>query len=162
MTARVFLLLLLLAAAAWTAWRLRGRLLAERDRHARETDELKRQHADDIHAHTARLEAMLDSMIEGLIVIDACGRITLTNRAAERLLGFSRMMIGGTLLEVIRHHEIAALASRVNAGEDVLEHEVRLESPVARVLQISAVALRDAAQAPAGAVLVFHDVTRLR
>ena len=162
MTAREFLLLLLLAAAAWTAWRLRGRLLAERDRHTHEVDELRRQHSDDIHAHTARLEAMLDSMIEGLIVIDARGRVTLANRAAERLLGFSRMMIGGTLLEVIRHHEIAALASRVNAGEDVLEHEVRLENPVVRVLQISAVALRDVAQAPAGAVLVFHDVTRLR
>jgi two-component system phosphate regulon sensor histidine kinase PhoR len=162
MTAREFLLLLLLAAAAWTAWRLRGRLLAERDRHTHEVDELRRQHSDDIHAHTARLEAMLDSMIEGLIVIDARGRITLANRAAERLFSFSRMMIGGTLLEIVRHHEVAALASRVNAGEDVLEHEVRLESPAVRVLQISAVALRDAAQAPAGAVLVFHDVTRLR
>jgi two-component system phosphate regulon sensor histidine kinase PhoR len=72
------------------------------------------------------------------------------------------MMIGGTLLEIIRHHEVAAVANRVNAGEDVVEHEVRLESPVLRVLQISAVALRDAADAPAGAVLVFHDVTRLR
>jgi two-component system phosphate regulon sensor histidine kinase PhoR len=78
------------------------------------------------------------------------------------MFAFSRMMIGGTLLEIIRHHEVAAVANRVNAGEDVVEHEVRLENPVLRVLQISAVALHDAAQAPAGAVLVFHDVTRLR
>jgi two-component system phosphate regulon sensor histidine kinase PhoR len=106
--------------------------------------------------------AMLDSMIEGLIVIDARGRITLANRAAERMFSFSRMMVGGTLLEIIRHHEVAAIANRVNAGEDVVEHEVRLESPAVRVLQISAVALHDASSALAGAVLVFHDVTRLR
>ena len=162
MTALSLLLLALLAAAAYVAWWQRARRLMEKARSERETDERNRAHTEALHAVTSRMEAMLDSMIEGLIVIDTRGRITLANRAAERLFSFSRMMIGGTLLEVIRHHEIAALASRVNAGEDVVEHEVRLESPQRRVLQVSAVALRDAAQAPAGAVLVFHDVTQLR
>jgi two-component system phosphate regulon sensor histidine kinase PhoR len=155
-------LLALFAAAIATAWWQRSRRLADKARHQRETDDQTRTHAEAQHAITARMGAMLDSMIEGLMVIDARGRITLANRAAERLFSFSRMMVGGTLLEVIRHHEVAAIANRVNAGEDVVEHEVRLESPVLRVLQISAVALRDAADAPAGAVLVFHDVTRLR
>jgi two-component system phosphate regulon sensor histidine kinase PhoR len=162
MTALSLLLLALLTAAACVAWWQRARRLMEKARSERETDERNRAHTEALHAVTSRMEAMLDSMIEGLIVIDTRGRITLANRAAERLFSFSRMMIGGTLLEVIRHHEIAALASRVNAGEDVVEHEVRLESPQRRVLQVSAVALRDAAQAPAGAVLVFHDVTQLR
>jgi two-component system phosphate regulon sensor histidine kinase PhoR len=71
-------------------------------------------------------------------------------------------MVGGTLLEAIRHHEVAALAARVGTEGAVVEHEVRLEVPDPRVLQISAVALRDATGAAAGAVLVFHDVTRLR
>ena len=162
MTTLDLLLLLLLAGAAAAAWWQRSRRLAEQARQARESDELARSQAEALHAHTARMEAMLDSMIEGLIVIDARGRITLANRAAERMFSFSRMMIGGTLLEIIRHHEVAAIANRVNAGEAVVEHEVRLENPTLGVLQISAVALRDAAQAPAGAVLVFHDVTRLR
>lgn len=162
MTASNLLLLALLAAAMAFAWWQRSRRLAEQARHERETDELKRTHAEAQHAISARMEAMLDSMIEGLIVIDVRGRITLANRAAERMFAFSRMMVGGTLLEIIRHHEVAAVANRVNAGEDVVEHEVRLESPVVRVLQISAVALHDAAEAPAGAVLVLHDVTRLR
>ncbi len=162
MTASNLLLLALLVAAMAFAWWQRSRRLAEQARHQRETDELKRTHAEAQHAVSARMEAMLDSMIEGLIVIDVRGRITLANRAAERMFAFSRMMVGGTLLEIIRHHEVAAVANRVNAGEDVVEHEVRLESPVVRVLQISAVALHDAAEAPAGAVLVLHDVTRLR
>ena len=162
MTTLDLLLLILLAAAAWMAWWLRGRWLADRARHARETDELKQQHADDLHANAARMEAMLDSMIEGLIVLDAAGRVKLVNRAAERIFNFSRMMAGGTLLEAIRHHEIAAIAARVAAETSAIEREVRIEGPAPRVLQISAVALRDAAQAPAGAVLVVHDVTRVR
>lgn len=162
MNAFDLLLILLLAAVGAFAWRQRVGYQAERQRSVRENDGLRQAHAAVMHHQTARMEAMLDSMIEGLIVIDARGRITLANRAAERLFGFSRMMIGGTLLEVIRHHEVVAVAGRVNAGEAVVEHEVRLERPPARVLQISAVALRDAAQGPVGAVLVFHDVTRLR
>ncbi len=157
-----FLLLVLLGAALATAWWQRSRRQLENAEHTRRTDDLTRAHAEALHEHSARMEAMLDSMIEGLIVIDARGRITLVNRAAERIFAFSRMMVGGTLLEIIRHHEVAALAGRVNAGEAVVEHEVRLENPSPHVLQISAAALRDAADAPAGAVLVFHDVTRLR
>jgi len=162
MTVLDLLLFVLLVALGVAFARLRRRRAAERARHERELDELRQQHAAALHAHTARMEAMLDSMIEGLVVIDAHSRITLANRAAAELFGFSRMMVGGTLLEAIRHHEVAALALRVNTEGSVLEHEIRLERPAARVLQISAVALRDPAGAPVGAVLVFHDITALR
>ncbi len=156
------LLVLLLGAAVAVVWRQRRQHQKDLARNLRETDELRHAHAEVMHAQTARMEAMLDSMIEGLIVIDARGRVTLANRAAERLFDFSRLMVGGTLLELIRHHEVAAVANRVITGEAVVEHEVRLERPSVRMLQISAVALRDAAHTPVGAVLVFHDVTRLR
>lgn len=162
MNALDLLLILLLAASVLIIWSLNQRHRKDRVRSVRETDELRHAHAEVMHAQTARMEAMLDSMIEGLIVIDARSRVTLANRAAERLFGFSRNMIGGLLIEVTRHHEVAAVANRVHAGEAVVEHEVRLERPPVRMLQISAVALRDAAQVPVGAVLVFHDVTRLR
>jgi two-component system phosphate regulon sensor histidine kinase PhoR len=95
-------------------------------------------------------------------VLDAEGRIARVNRAAEQMFYFSRMMVGGTLLEAIRHHEIAALAARAVRAERAIEHEVRIESPQVRIVQISAAALRDPQGAPAGAVLVFHDVTQLR
>jgi two-component system phosphate regulon sensor histidine kinase PhoR len=152
-----------LAGAAIVAARwFYGRWRAAEARRASEVAELREVHAAALHAHTARLEATLDSMVEGLVVVDPRGRIALANRAAEALFGFSRMMVGGTLLETLRHHEVAALAARVGAEGAVIEQEVRIESPTVRVLQISAVGLRDTAGAAAGAVLVFHDVTRLR
>ena len=162
MSAVEWFLLGFFAVAAGAAWWFSSRWQAAKARHDSELAQLRETHATALHAHTARLEAMLDSMIEGIVVIDERGRIALANRAAEEIFGFSRMMVGGTLLEAIRHHEVAAIAARVGTESAVLEHEVRLESPTLRVLQISAVALRDAAGAAAGAVLVFHDVTRLR
>jgi two-component system, OmpR family, phosphate regulon sensor histidine kinase PhoR len=114
------------------------------------------------HALQARMEAMLDGMIEGLLVLDANGRIALANRAAEQMFQFSRMMVGGTVLETLRNREVAALASRAATAGHAIEHEVRLEGTAPRILQISAVALHDASGTVAGAVLVFHDVTRLR
>ena len=156
-----FLALLALAAlAAW--WQVRRLRSADSARHAQELAELQARHAEALEAHKHRLETLLDSMIEGLVVLDPHGRITLANRAAEVLFGFSRQMIGGTLLEAVRHHEVAAVAARLGKESAILDHELRLEGPPPRVLQVNAVALRDPAGVGAGAMLVFHDLTRLR
>jgi two-component system phosphate regulon sensor histidine kinase PhoR len=152
------LLLVTTAVALFFRTRLRR---AERQ-HARELADQREKHAALQHEHSARMEAMLDSMIEGLVVLDSRGRIALANRAAETMFSFSRMMIGGTLLQAIRHHEVAAIATRAAEGNDAIEHEVILEGAKPRVVQVSAVALRDPAGLVTGAVLVFHDVTRLR
>lgn len=152
----------MLAAAVVTAIGLRARLRAADQTRVRQLAELRERHEATEHAQTARMTAMLDGMIEGLVVLDAQGRIALTNRAAELMFSFSRMMVGGTLLEAIRNHEVAALAAKAAAAPAAIEHEVRIEGAKPRILQISAVALHDAQGIAAGAVLVFHDVTQLR
>jgi len=155
-----FALLAAVALIAW--WRLRLQAREEAAQHARELAELRERQRLELEHHEHRLETLLDSMIEGLVVLDAHGRITLTNRAAETLFGFSRQMVGGTLLEAIRHHEVAALAARLETEPAILDHELRLEGPPPRILQVNAVALRGAADVGAGAMLVFHDLTRVR
>ena len=130
--------------------------------HERELRAERERHAAAEQAHQARMEAMLDGMIEGLVVLDAKGRIALANHAAEQMFQFSRMMVGGTVLETLRNHEVAALAVRAATAAEAIEHEVRLEGAAPRVLQISAVALHGQQDTVAGTVLVFHDVTRLR
>lgn len=157
----LFLLLLLAGAIAY-AWWLHGRWREAELARQRERQEERERAAGFRHEQATRLDAILDGMIEGLVVLDADGRIARVNRAAEQMFHFSRMMVGGTLLEAIRHHEIAALAARAVGSERAIEHEVRIESPQVRIVQISAAALRDPQGAPAGAVLVFHDVTQLR
>lgn len=158
----VLLLSVLCVVLAAVAARLQFLIRRDRGRREEQVAELRTAHAAAQHEQTARMEAMLDSMIEGLVVLDAQRRIVRANRAAEAMFGFSRMMAGGTLMEAIRHHEVASLATRATTETHAIEHEVRIERPVPRIIHVSAVALRDAAGAPAGAVLVFHDVTQLR
>jgi two-component system, OmpR family, phosphate regulon sensor histidine kinase PhoR len=162
MTALEIILLILLSAALAYAWWMRRRWALSEEHHDRELAEERERHGLAQHEQTARMEAMLDGMIEGLVVLDSRGRITLTNRAAENMFSFSRMMIGGTLLQAIRNHEVAALATRAADGDEAIEHEVRLEGSQPRIVQVSAVALHDPSGIVTGAVLVFHDVTRLR
>ena len=157
----VFLLLLVLGLAL--AWRdSHRRRQAEIVAPAQEIATLKTAHHQELEDHLHRLETLLDSMIEGLIVLDPQGRIALTNQAAETLFGFSRQMVGGTLLEAVRHHEVAALAARLATERAILDHELRLEGPPPRILQVTAVALHDTTGVAAGSMLVFHDLTRLR
>jgi two-component system phosphate regulon sensor histidine kinase PhoR len=161
--AAVTVFLALLAAVAFAGWwNVRRRRRAESARHAADLITVQHRHAEVLEAHQRRLETLLDSMIDGLIVLDATRRIALANRAAEALFGFSRQMIGASLLEAVRHHEVAAVTARLDAEPMILDHELRLEGPTARVLQVNAIALQDATGATAGAMLVFHDITRLR
>jgi len=155
-----FALLAAAALAAW--WHVRQRRTTEAAAQARELAALRQRHTEALEDHQRRLEKLLDSMLDGLVVLDAAGRITLANRAAETLFGFSRQMIGGTLLEAVRHHEVAALAARLKTEPSILDHELQLEGTPPRVLQVNAVALHDAAGAVTGAMLAFHDLTRMR
>ena len=157
----VFLALLVVIAVVgwWHGWRQRS---DEAARHSRELAAFRASHAELLEAHRRRLETLLDSMIDGLIVLEADGRVALANRAAESLFGFSRRMIGATLLEAVRHHEVAAVAGRLDAEPKIIDHELRIEGPEVRVIQVNAIALHDATGAGAGAMLVFHDITRLR
>lgn len=156
------LLIALLAAAYYALRRQRHALIAAEQRRVHELKVQSERFELVQLGERTRVEAMLDAMIEGLVVIDAERRIVLANRAAEAIFGFSRMMAGGTLLEAIRHHEVATLARRALTEAAPIEHEVRVERPVARILQVSAVALQNRERVTTGAVLVFHDITRLR
>jgi len=159
--------LILLAATAAVlvaAWARERRLRkAESEGHRRELAEQKANREAELREQSQRTAALFDRMVEGLIVVDAGGRIRLANRAASALFGFEGPAAGKTILEATRHHEVAAVVGRLERELEVLDHELRIDSMVApRFLQVNALALRDAGGASDGAILVFHDLTRLR
>jgi PAS domain S-box-containing protein len=53
-------------------------------------------------------QALLESATEGIILIDAGGRITLVNRAAERMFGYTRAELLGQTLEMLLPERIRA------------------------------------------------------
>jgi len=55
----------------------------------------------------AQMEAILTGMIEGVIVVDAHGRLQLANDAARRMLRLDELALGRHYVETIRHPAIA-------------------------------------------------------
>jgi two-component system phosphate regulon sensor histidine kinase PhoR len=162
MTFAIIFLLLLLAAACVAWWRERSRASAALHDHIAAVAELHATHDHALTAHAQRLQSLLDSMVEGIVVIDQQLRVLLSNRAAAQMFGFSPPATGRTLIEMVRHHEVATLATRLANEHVVIGQELRLEETPPRFLEINAVALQDPTGGSTGGVLVFHDLTRVR
>ncbi len=92
------------------------------------------------------------------MALDKQGRVTLSNLAALRMLGWKQTPTGATLLESIRQPALHDLAMQVSAGESVRE-EVEVELRDGNRLLARAARL---SSEEGGAVLVMRDVTSLR
>ena len=57
--------------------------------------------SDHRHGEDRLTQALLESATEGIILIDSAGRITLVNRAAERMFGYARAELLGQPLEIL-------------------------------------------------------------
>jgi PAS domain S-box-containing protein len=61
-------------------------------------------------------EALLESASEGIVLVDATGRITLVNRAAEHMFGYARQELLGQGLEVLLPERARAAHATHRAG----------------------------------------------
>ncbi len=107
-------------------------------------------------------EALFNSMIEGLLLLNEDGRIELANRAFTALFDITTEIRGKTIVETLRLTELAELVQSVTATKQVREHEMRLSGLAERWLQINAAAIYDANGQRHGTILVFHDLTRIK
>jgi two-component system phosphate regulon sensor histidine kinase PhoR len=150
-------------ATAWVAWRLKNSAVRAAVSHARQLEEQRRQREAEFRAQAARTEALFDRMVEGILVVGQDGRLRLANRAAAGMFQFEAGAAGRTVLEATRHHEVAAIVARLAGEPEVLNHELRIDGVTeTRWLQVNALALRTPEGEGEGAILVFHDLTRLR
>lgn len=152
-------------AAGGAIWRLRTLARAA----AADLEDLRRQrreqearHAAQVARDEARQEALFDSMIEGLLLLDAGGRVRLVNRSLLRMFGLREDIRGRTLLEALRRHELQEAAERARREGQVLGFEFERPGAEPRHFQLNATRVRDRDGADAGVVMVFHDVTRLK
>lgn len=107
----------------------------------------------------ARMEAILASMIEGVLVVNDQGHLQLVNDAARRMLKLEKDSLDRSYVEAIRHPAIVDLIGRALTGEPTEALELTVTRGTARTL-IAQVA--PVVAAGRGAVLVTHDITELR
>jgi two-component system phosphate regulon sensor histidine kinase PhoR len=110
----------------------------------------------------ARQEALLNSMVEGLLLLDPDGRIQLANRAFGELFVLRADVRGKTVMEALRRPELSELLDSLAGTGRPAGCELRLSHPVERWLEVNGAAITSAMGQNQGTLLVFHDLTRLK
>ena len=111
-------------------------------------------------AHDRRhLRAILSGMVEGVIVIDASGRLVMANDAARTMLKLDDTATGRRYQEWMRQPEVFAQLSLALAGEPPSGVEFTLARDPSRTCVARAA---PAGEPEGGAILVLHDISDLR
>ena len=108
-----------------------------------------------------QLRAVLGSMVEGVIAVDARQNILFANERAGQLLDFSvPLAVGCKLWEVVRHRPIHDLVERLLTSAETDSQSLDWVGPAQRAFTVHAAPLPG--RPVPGAVLVLHDVTEMR
>ncbi len=116
-----------------------------------------------LHSLSAEQDAILGSMIEGVVTIDRNGRIRRLNEAARALLGLPEE--GGEGLsfqEVMVHPEMQRFVSQSLSAPGSLSRVVSLRAGDERTLEAYSSPLIERGGLAAGTLIVFHDITRVQ
>ena len=120
---------------------------------------------DELLAGQQRLQAVLDSIDDGLLIIDRQGRLEHLNPVAQRQLGWNDSRVGSSLAKALQRPELEQQLRQVLRGgsldrpPDDLNMEVEEES---RLLTYSLTPVSHPQGPILGAVMVLHDVTEQR
>jgi two-component system, OmpR family, phosphate regulon sensor histidine kinase PhoR len=143
-------------------------LLQESFADVRRISELLQQLDDQSAAEGFSLKAILSSMVEGVVITDRTQRIRLANESLERMLGLKQSPVNRTIIEAFFNPELQQTIEKT------------LFDGVVRTIELPfGVATRDGYSTkridlyvgglnpgrrsrPVGAVIVFHDVTRVK
>lgn len=108
----------------------------------------------------ARREAILASMVEGVLAVDRDLKVTFCNASFAKTLG-ARLPVppGMPLLDLVRDPGLLEIATHVlSTGENV---ERRLTLPAAEAHSFEVLAAPLAGPSTRGALLILHDITKL-
>ncbi len=110
-----------------------------------------------------RIEAIVVSMIDGVIFCDHEGKVTLINPAAEETFQVSQeAALNRSFLEVIRNYDLANAFHRALSEAEPSHQELRLFTPRELIVSVQVTPVYDGAGVVQGAVATIHDITTLR
>jgi len=109
------------------------------------------------------LLAMVNSMVESVILLDKHLQIKEMNPAAERLTGKNlEECRGKEIIKIINNEVISGLVKETLVTSDVLEETVRLNQPLQQYVQVHSSTIFDSNGENSGILLVMNNITRTK
>jgi len=119
-----------------------------------------RDSLDKLSLESARREAILSSMVEGVLAVDQQMRITFCNASFARVTAIPLPIPQrAPLLEVVRDAGLLDMLSRVLASGEPLKGRLELSAANSRSFEVQVAPLP--ASSRQGAIAVLHDITDL-
>jgi two-component system phosphate regulon sensor histidine kinase PhoR len=110
-----------------------------------------------------RIDNIVHSMTDGMVVVDPQGKILMVNPTAETLLGISKQNVGKQVKDIIKDEHLLSLVKDFSADKEVVNKDIELFSPnesTMRVLRASSAVVEDHNGNTVGMVAILNDITK--
>jgi len=115
-----------------------------------------------LEKETRQFRSILNSMAEGVVVVDRDTRIISLNPAAEKIFQAAQREVQEKLfLETFRNNDIAEVINVVLEKGELVSREMELVWPLKKVFMINASPILENDNV-AGCLLVIHDISEIR
>jgi two-component system phosphate regulon sensor histidine kinase PhoR len=104
--------------------------------------------------------AVLEAMVEGVLVVDVRGVILLANSRLRELFDIRGEITGRPLLEGVRNTDLDAILAESAKTDETVARSIALSGPNHRTLEVLAARFPSEGER-SGTVTVFHDTTEL-
>jgi two-component system phosphate regulon sensor histidine kinase PhoR len=115
---------------------------------------------EEVTQEKEQLRAVLEGMVEGVLVVDAKGSVLLANSRLREFYDLSGDLVGRPYVEVVRDAAVDEALRETAESDATVTRQLRVGRAVPRTLQIQAVRFPGAGPR-AGSVAVFHDISEL-
>ena len=116
---------------------------------------------DQLSVESSRREAILASMVEGVLAVDHQLRVTFCNEAFARAVGAqSPVVVNAPALDLVRDPAFIEMLSRVLATSETCKLRLELAAAAGRAFEVQAAPLAGVG-ARRGVIAILHDITDL-
>ena len=128
-----------------------------------------RNKIEEISREKDYLQTLLRGLMEGVLVVDARGRILMVNSALRQLMSLPPHVEDRTPLEIIRNAELERTLRQALEDGKSTTLELTLPSPEGKTFEVNVVGISPSLEGMVeeeegrrGVIAVFHDITRLK
>jgi len=114
---------------------------------------------NDLEAERATLDAVMQKMTDGLLIVDAQGIVQLLNPAASKMFSISSSTtVGKSMIEVLHQHQPVEMWQRCRETGETQ----RIDFDIGNRLSVQGIATTLSPAVPGSTLLLFQDLTRQR